>query len=595
MPGVSVDEQRMDYRTDRVVFGVVAVVILAFVAWGVLSTQTLDTASEAALGWVTTHFGWLFNALASVVLLFMLVVGFTRFGHIPLGLDGEKPEFSRFSWVSMLFAAGMGIGLLFFGPFEPMQYYLEPPPGTVDPQTREAMHRALIQTIFHWGPQAWAMYALVGAAVAYGAYRRGRTILMSSIFAPILGGARGTQGWVGTVIDIFAIIATLFGTAASLGIGALQIGRGLQLTTGVDVANRAVLVGIVVVLSVAFIVSAVSGVARGIRWLSNTNTVFALSMAFFVFVAGPTLFLVNFVPSIIAGYLGHTPDLIAYSASYGDAQATFVNTWPVFYWAWWVSWSPFVGIFIARISRGRTLREFVVTVILVPSLVCLVSFSIYGGTSMYFQESGHADVGGAANAQDSLFILLDALPASGLTSVIVMVMLTVFFVTSADSASVVMGSLAQRGNAEPRRGVVIALGLMLASIAIVMLLIGGQSALESMQNLIIVTALPFALAMIVMMYALWKDLSTDPLIIRWRYGQAALDESVRTGVRRYGDDFALQVARAPDGQGAGADFDSHDSAVTDWYQRRDESGRPIEYDYDTGEYLDDAPVGDVDR
>ncbi len=232
----------------------------------------------------------------------------------------------------MLFAAGMGIGLLFFGPFEPMQYYLEPPPGTVSPETREAMHRALIQTIFHWGPQAWAMYALVGGAVAYGAYRRGRTILMSSIFAPLLGGSQGTQGWVGKVIDILAIIATLFGTAASLGIGPLQIGRGLQLTTGADVTNRVVLVSIVTVLSIAFIASAVSGVSRGIRWLSNTNSVFALAMAFFVFVAGPSLFLTNFVPSIISGYLSDMFDLIAYSASYGDAQAEFVNTWPVFYW-----------------------------------------------------------------------------------------------------------------------------------------------------------------------------------------------------------------------------------------------------------------------
>lgn len=586
IPGVSIDDQRKNYRTDKVVFGVVAVLIVGFFAWGVLSTQTLETASGAALEWVTTYFGWLFNALAAIVLLFMLVVGFTRFGHIPLGLDGEKPEFSRFSWISMLFAAGMGIGLLFFGPFEPMQYYLEPPPGTVEPETREAMHRALVQTIFHWGPQAWAMYALVGAAVAYGAYRRGRTILMSSIFAPLLGGSRGTQGWVGRTIDIFAIIATLFGTAASLGIGALQIGRGLQLTTGLDIANRVVLIGIVTVLTVVFIASAVSGVARGIRWLSNTNTVFALSMAFFVLIVGPTLFLINFIPSVIAAYLGEVPSLFAYSASFGDAQATFVNTWPVFYWAWWVSWSPFVGIFIAKVSRGRTLREFVVTVILVPSLVCLVSFSIYGGTSMYYQESGRADVGGAPNAQDSLFILLQALPAPAVTSVVVLVMLTVFFVTSADSASIVMGSLAQRGRTEPTRRVIIALGLMLSAIAVVMLLIGGESALESMQDLIIVSALPFAIAMIVMMVAFWKDLSTDPAIIRWRYGQSALDQSVRAGVRRYGDSFALQVSQAEDGNGAGAGFDSHDAAVTDWYQRRDESGQPIDYDYETGQYID---------
>ncbi len=586
IPGVSIDDQRKNYRTDKVVFGVVATTILAFFVWGVLDTDGVSAASAVALEWVTTHFGWLFNALAAVVLFFMLAIGFSRYGRIPLGLDGEEPEFTRFSWVSMLFAAGMGIGLLFWGPYEPLQYYLEPPPGTVDPQTREAMHRALIQTVFHWGPQAWAMYGLVGAAVAYGGYRRGRTILMSSVFAPLLGGAQGTQGVVGRIIDICAIIATLFGTAAALGIGALQIGRGLQLATGVDIANRLVLVGIVVFLTIVFIASAVSGVARGIRWLSNINMVFAIGMAIFVFVAGPLLFLVNFVPSVMFGYLRDTFAMIAYSASYGDDAAAFTNAWTIFYWAWWVSWSPFVGIFIAKISRGRTLREFVTVVILVPSLVCLASFSVYGGTTMYFQETGRADVASAPNAQDALFVLLEALPAPQVTSLLVLFMLTVFFVTSADSASVVMGSLAQRGRGAPSAPVVISLALMLSSIAVVMLLIGGITALEGMQNLVIISALPFAVAMIVMMFAFAKDLRTDPLVIRQRYGETALHESVRAGVRRYGDDFAIEVAPAPDGRGAGAGFDSHDAAVTDWYQRRDEAGRPVDYDYETGQYVD---------
>ncbi|WP_226346847.1 BCCT family transporter [Agilicoccus flavus] len=590
VPGVSVDDQRMRYDTDKVVLGVVTAVILAFVVWGVLATDSMSAASAAALEWVTTYFGWLFGVLAAVVLAYMLVLGFSRYGAIPLGLDGEKPEYSRFSWVAMLFAAGMGVGLLFFGPYEPMQYYLEPPPGTVDAQTREAMHRALVQTIFHWGPQAWAMYALVGAAVAYGAFRRGRSILMSSIFAPLLG--KRIEGPAGKAIDIFAIIATLFGTAAALGIGALQIGRGIQIVAGLGEVGNTLLIGLVVVLTVAFIASAVSGVSRGIRYLSNINMVLALIVALFIFVVGPTLFLVDLIPSIVANYLRETLGMIAYSASYGEKEAAFLAAWTTFYWAWWVSWSPFVGIFIAKISRGRTLREFVVVTILVPSLVCLVSFCIYGGTSMWMQEQGRADIASAPNAQDSLFILLDALPLSTLTPIIIVFLLTVFFVTSADSASVVMGSLAQRGRSEPSSGVVITLGLFLSAIAVVMLLAGGQSALEGMQNLVTVSALPFAVAMLVMMFAFVADLRTDPMMIRREYARTALANAVREGTRAHGDDFALDVVSAPDGQGAGADFDSRDDKVTGWYQRRDEQGREIDYDYETGQYLD---TGDADE
>ncbi|GMA42023.1 hypothetical protein GCM10025883_40680 [Mobilicoccus caccae] len=264
----------------------------------------------------------------------------------------------------------------------------------------------------------------------------------------------------------------------------------------------------------------------------------------------------------------------------------FLRSWTVFYWAWWVSWSPFVGIFIAKISRGRTLREFVVVVILVPSLVCLTSFSIYGGTSMWMQEQGIADIGGAPNAQDALFILLDALPLSTITPIVVIFMLTVFFVTSADSASVVMGSLAQRGRATPSHGVVIMLGLFLLAIAIVFLLIGGQAALQGMQNFVVVSALPFAVAMVVMMVAFVKDLRSDPAAIRRLYAETAVEQAVREGVRHHGDDFAIAVEPAEDGKGAGADYDSLAPPVTQWYQRRDEFGEPIDYDYERGQYVD---------
>ncbi|MGB3827509.1 MAG: BCCT family transporter [Ornithinimicrobium sp.] len=583
VPGVSIEDQRVRYGTDKVVFGVTAAVIVAFIAWGVSNTEGLTSASDVALAWVVSNVGWLFNIFAIVAVVFMLLVGFSRFGKIKLGLDDEKPEYTRASWLAMLFSAGMGIGLLFFGSYEPMTYYLTPPPGTVEPETLEAMHTALAQTTYHWGLNAWAMYALVGGAVAYGAYRRGRVPLMSSILEPLFG-ARHARGTAGKIIDIFAIIATLFGTAVSLGIGALQIGRGVEIVGGVGKLGNIAIIGIIVLLTVAFIASAVSGIGKGIQWLSNTNMVLAVLLGLFIFIGGPTLFLLNFVPSALIEYLRDLPMMMGRSSSRGTEAGDFVNAWTVFYWAWWISWTPFVGIFIARISRGRTLREFVTVVLLAPTLVCFLAFAISGGTAMKLQSDGIADIGGAESPQDMLFLMLDALPASGVTSVVVMIMLAVFFITSADSGSLVMGMLSQRGKAVPDTPVIIFWGVMLAGIAIVMLLIGGDRALDGLQNLVIVSALPFALVLFMMLFAFAKDLKTDPMMIRHHYSEQALDEAVQAGVRTHGDEFGIEVGRAEEGRGAGSDFDSGSTEYTSWYQRHDEDGNPIDYDYSEGTY-----------
>ncbi|CAN5532847.1 BCCT family transporter [soil metagenome] len=583
VPGVSIEDQRVRYSTDRVVFGVTAVVIVAFIAWGVSNTAGLQSASDTALAWVVTNVGWLFNIFAIIAVLFMLFVGFSRLGKIKLGLDDEKPEYTRASWLAMLFSAGMGVGLLFFGSYEPMTYYLAPPPGTVEPETLEAMHTALAQTTYHWGLNAWAMYAVVGGAVAYGAYRRGRVPLMSSILEPLFG-ARHARGAAGKVIDIFAIIATLFGTAVSLGIAALQIGRGVEIVGGVGPMGNAAIIGIICILTVAFIASAVSGIGKGIQWLSNTNMVLAVLLGLFIFIGGPTLFLLNFVPSAFIEYIKDLPMMMGRSSSRGDAAGEFVNSWTVFYWAWWISWTPFVGIFIARISRGRTLREFVTVVLLAPTLVCFLAFAISGGTAMKLQSDGVADIGGAESPQDMLFLMLGALPASGVTSVVVVLMLSVFFITSADSGSLVMGMLSQRGKAVPDTPVIIFWGMMLAGIAIVMLLIGGDQALTGLQNLVIVSALPFSLVLFMMLFAFAKDLQTDPMMIRHRYTEHALEEAVKGGVRTHGDEFGISVSKAEDGRGAGVDFDSSSEEYTSWYQRYDEDGNKIDYHYTEGSF-----------
>lgn len=584
VPGISVDEQRIKYGTDRLVFSLAAVLILGFIAWGVISTESLKSVSDAALSWVVANTGWLFTALVSLVLVFMVFIGFSKYGRIPLGIDGEKPEFSKFSWIAMMFSAGMGIGLFFFGPYEPLTYFITPAPGTADPETADALHKAMAQTIFHWGLHAWALYALVGAAVAYGAYRRGRVPLMSSIFTSLFG-KRQTEGVPGRLIDMFAIVATLFGTAASLGIGALQVGRGVEIVSGIGKLPNAGLIIIIAILSAAFVASAVSGVGRGIRWLSNINMTLALTLATFIFVAGPTLFLLNLVPAALTEYLSELLHMMSKGPSWGPEAADFSATWTVFYWAWWISWSPFVGIFLARISRGRTLREYVLYVLVVPTVVCALAFSIFGGTAIWLRMNG-ADIGTNASPQDLFFAVLDQLPLAQITPFLAMICIAIFFVTSADSASVVMGILSQRGKAEPDKKIVVFWGLAMMGIAVVMLLVGGNTALQGLQNLIIVSALPFAVILLLMMVAFAKDLHTDPMMIRVEFAEQALENAVKAGIDEHGDDFAIAVEKAPEGHGAGEDFDSHGSDVTEWYQRLDESGEPVDYDYKAGEYAD---------
>ncbi|MGW9112047.1 BCCT family transporter [Microbacterium sp. NPDC055683] len=541
IPGIGVEQTGRDFRTDRLVFGVAAVFVVAFIAWGVFAGDNLAGTAGDVLAWVIEYLGVFFTVIATVVLGFMLYVGFSRFGRIRLGRDDETPEFSVFSWISMLFAAGMGIGLVFWGAAEPLTFFESPPPNTVEADTVEAMHTALTQVLYHWGPQAWAFYALVGGAIAYGAYRRGRTPLISSIFAPLLGEKR-TQGAIGRTIDIFAIIVTLFGTAASLGLGALQIGHGVEIITGLGSVGNGLLIGVIAVLTAAFIASAVSGVSRGIRALSNINAVVALLLAFFVFFVGPTMLIVNVVPSVAAQFLSEFLTMAARSGSQGPDVQAFLSSWTIFYWAWWISWSPFVGMFIAKISRGRTLREFVSVVVLVPSVISFLWFAIFGTTAIDQQMNG---AGLEVDPPESvLFGVLDNLPLPAVTTVILAVLVAIFFVTGADSASLVMGTLSQRGNPEPTRWVTVVWGTLVGVIAAVLLVAGGDegSGLTALQNVTIIAALPFAVIMALMMVSFMKDLRRDPLILRDEYAERAVRHSVRTGLEEYGDDFALVPA-----------------------------------------------------
>jgi choline/carnitine/betaine transport len=533
------------WAVDRVLFAVAAVMALAFVAWGFATPTGLGAVSGSVLGWVTGNLGWLFVTLASAFVVFVIWLAAGKYGRIPLGRDDERPEFRTISWMAMMFSAGMGIGLMFFGVAEPLSHYVSPPPLTSQAESSQAIQTAMATTLFHWTLHPWAMYAVVGLAIAYGTFRRGRRQLISAAFIPLLG-ERRAAGPAGRVIDVLAIFATLFGSAASLGLGALQIGSGVEILGWFGSVGDGVLVAIIAVLTAAFVASAVSGIAKGIQWLANINMVLAISLAVFVFVVGPTIFILNLIPDAVGSYFSDLGEMAARTeATGGDPMAAWLRGWTVFYWAWWISWTPFVGLFIARISRGRTIRQFVTGVLLVPSLVSLLWFAVFGGAGIAAQRGG-VDVAGQGTTEGQLFAVLGQYPLATVATVLVMLLVGIFFVSGADAASIVMGSLSQRGTLEPSRSVVVFWGVVMGSVAAIMLLLGEEgAALTGLQNLTIIAALPFALVMVAMAVSLVKDLRRDPLVLRGNYASVAIEQAVVQGISRHGDDFVLVVEKTP--------------------------------------------------
>lgn len=585
VPGLSVEDQKNSFGIDKLVFSVTAIAIVSFIIWGVANPESVANVSASAYAWSMDNVAWLLNLVMSLGLFVMLFLAFSRFGAIPLGKDDEKPEFSRFSWVAMMFGAGIGVGIFFFGPSEPLAYFLSPPPHTAEPATPAALHQAMAQSHFHWGLAIWGLYALVGGALAYSTYRRGRPSLLSSTYRSLLG-SKPHEGFVGRIIDMMAIIATLFGTAATLGLSATQISQGVQIISGASEITNNIVIMIIGVLGVCFIISAVTGVARGIRYLSNINITVTLCLIGFVFIFGPSLFLLNLIPSGIATYIDQYLPMMGKSLSWGQETIDFQGSWTAFYWAWWIAWTPFVGMFIARISRGRTLREFALITIAAPTFILILAFTIFGGAAINFHLGGLPLFDGSAGNEQVLFALFDQLPLNAITPFILILVLAIFFITSADSASVVMGTMSSKGNPEPNKLVVVFWGLCMMGIAVVMLLAGGVTTLTALQNLTILIALPFSVVLIFMTIGFIKDLMTDPAAIRRKYAAAAVQNAVVRGLEEHGDDFELSVCTAPDGRGAGANFDSSSEKLTDWYQRTDEHGNEIEFDHERGKWSD---------
>ncbi|MFE0134103.1 BCCT family transporter [Streptomyces sp. NPDC059037] len=523
------------------VFGVTAVLTLAFVVWGAVATDSLEEVSTDMLNGLMTNGGWFFMLTASGFVVFALWLAISRYGKITLGKEGEEPEFRTVSWVAMMFSAGMGIGLMFYGVSEPLAHFTTPPPGTDPADSAAAMETAMATTLFHWTLHPWAIYAVVGLAIAYSTFRRRRRQTISAVFTPLIGEKHSKGTW-GRVIDILAILATLFGSAASLGLGALQIGSGVEVLDWMDDAGTGLLVTIIAVLSLAFVASAVSGVEKGVQWLSNINMVLAGLLVVFVFIAGPTVIMLDMLPTSLGAYLDDLPQLMGRTeASSGKSVAEWLSGWTVFYWAWWISWTPFVGMFIARISRGRTIRQFVGGVILVPSTVSLIWFAVFGGSAMTVKDRGGLE--GQDTPESQLFGLLHEYPIATATSLLVMILVGIFFVSGADAASIVMGTLSQKGALEPGKLVVVFWGMVTGAVAAIMLLIGDGSddALTGLRNLTILVAAPFTLVMIGMCVALMRDLRHDPLIVRGEHGTEAVEKAVIAGHEQYDGDFEIRI------------------------------------------------------
>ncbi|GAB7187793.1 BCCT family transporter [Kitasatospora sp. Ki12] len=521
------DEPAATLPTDRAVFGISAVLVLAVVAWGVFAEDSLGRTSGTALRWVLHNFGWLFVVAADVFLVLTVLLAFSRFGRIRLGRDDDEPEFSTLAWVAMMFSAGMGIGLMFYGVGEPLQLFATPQPGSgAAPQSAGAAQQALEFSLFHWTLHPWAIYAVGGLALAYTTFRKGRGNRISAAFVPLIG-QRGADGWAGRTIDLLAVFATVFGSATSLGLGALQVADGLGYISSVRNTQNAQLV-IIGSLTAAFVLSAFSGVHKGVKWLSTANVVLASLIMLFVFVFGPTVFTLDAIPSTVGGYLS---DLVAMSSQTGAfTDESWLGSWTIFYWAWWLSWAPFVGTFIARISRGRTIRQFLLGVLLVPSGATVIWFCVMGGTAIRLVTTGTADLVATIpqGAEASLFEMLRSLPLGSVTSVVAVLLVMTFFITSADSASLVLGSLSSRGSLHPRTPLVVVWGVLMGGVAAALLLAGGLTAL---QNATILVALPFVVVMLLLCVSLVKELREDPAAAPSRFHPAhGLRDAVRATV-----------------------------------------------------------------
>lgn len=485
------------------VFYISVILLGAFVTLGVVRPDELAAASEQALEFTTSHFGWLYLFVTTGFLLFCLGVGLSDYGHIRLGADGEAPEFSYPTWLGMIFSAGMGVGLVFWGVAEPMTHYVTPPLGMAEGETPRAAELAMQYSLFHWGFHQWANFAIVGLAIAYVRFRQERPGLISETFRSSLGSR--VDGGAGHAINVLAVLSTVFGVATTLGLGIIQINSGLGSVFGLGFGTGpqlAILAGV----SIVFLLCAMAPLESGVRYVSDANMLLAAAILLFVFFAGPTDFITAAMTNAIGDYFSNVIGMSFVMSPYTGED--WVTRWTIFYWAWGLSWAPFVGSFIARISRGRTIREFVLGVIGTPVLLSTLWFATFGGSALYFELFQSADLGETVTREMSaaLFRMLEFLPAVEIISALMLLLIVLFVITSANSATFVLGMFTSRGTLTPSRPMRLAWGLIQSLVAGVLLVSGGLGALQTIS---IVAAFPFMILMVFMAISLLKSLRNE--------------------------------------------------------------------------------------
>lgn len=487
------------------VFGFSALGILAVLSYALLLTDEAERLFLGLQDLIARDLGWFYVLAVSFFLVFALWLGMSRFGHVRLGPDDEPPEFTRGSWFAMLFSAGMGIGILFYGVAEPIYHFTSPPFG--EARSAEAARLAMRFTFFHWGLHAWAIYIVMGLALGYFHHRRGLPLAIRSALAPLLG--RHAFGPLGHVVDSLAVFGTVFGLATSLGLGAMQINAGLAHLFGVP-HGPGIQVLLIALITACATTSLLLGLEGGIRRLSLFNMGIALALLLFVFAMGPSLFLLDSFPDHLGRYLQSLVGMSLWTGALRADVDGWRTSWTIFYWSWWIAWSPFVGMFIARVSRGRTIREFVIGVLFVPSLLTFVWFTVFGGTALHLEIFGGGGIASAVE-QDlavAVYAMLERLPWAGLTSILAVVVVSTFFVTSSDSGSFVVDVLTSGGHPDPPVWQRIFWAVTEGVVAAVLLVTGGLAALQSAA---IITGLPFCAVLIAMAFGLLRALRSDEI------------------------------------------------------------------------------------
>ena len=489
---------------NPLVIGATLFFVVLLVAMILIAPEQTQTLLNAAKSGIFANFSWFYVLAFSVFLGFLVILSVSSLGNIKLGNDEEEPEFGFLSWLAMLFAAGMGVGLMFFGVAEPLTHYLS------DITTGSAEHKqqeALLHTLFHWGIHAWAVYGTIALALAYFGFRYKLPLALRSCFYPLL--KERINGKLGDLIDIMALLATLFGIITTLGFGASQLGAGLHQLGWISENSFSLQIVVIAVVMSLAIFSAISGVGKGVKILSELNLTLAFCLLIFVLVAGPTLYLLSAFSDNIGTYLSNLVQLSFKTYVYEQEHTGWFSGWTILYWAWWCSWAPFVGLFIARISKGRTIREFIFGVLVIPSMFGILWFTVFGNTAIWLNDGEAAGtLGQMISSPETLrFKFLDYLPLSGVTGLVSLVVISLFFITSADSGIYVLNNIASRDKslAAPRWQAVM-WGVLMSVVAIVLMQSGGLANLQAMTLLV---ALPFAMLMLLMCFSLWKGLSAD--------------------------------------------------------------------------------------